>query len=460
MCIDFHIPCRSRLYEYVVLQRKLPSAKTKFKMSECIICLDSGSPLFQSGCACRGDSGLAHVGCLVENATAQRPHRGDDVWRVCQTCKQEFTGAMRTGLAEAWWARVRHQAEENQEWLLATSNLANCRRWDGRYADSEHLQRQVLRVRRKALGEEHANTLTTKANLALSLKLLGKYAEAERIEREVLGVERRVLGEEHPSTLITKNNLAVTITSLGKHAEAEQISREALEVLRRLHGEEHPSTMVTAANLAGSLFSQRKYFAAERINREVFEVQKRVLGAEHPDTLMTAHNLGDSLLGQGKFAEAIDRIFRQVVPVMRRVFGEAHPQTLMSSASLATALTCQGKASMNRGASTADAGLPRLPGGTRMLVQELVSKPEHNGKLARVLSFDELSGRYLVGLDDGKRLLLKPECVARAGCAAAGCTSEEASSVCARCQAVRYCSRECQRADWKAHKPACTSHAP
>jgi hypothetical protein len=95
-----------------------------------------------------------------------------------------------------------------------------------------------------------------------------------------------------------------------------------------------------------------------------------------------------------------------------------------------------------------------------VLVQELVSKPEHNGKLARVLSFDELSGRYLVGLDDGKRLLLKPECVARAGCATAGCTAEEASSVCARCQAVRYCSRECQRADWKAHKPACTSHAP
>jgi hypothetical protein len=36
---------------------------------------------------------------------------------------------MRTGLAEAWWARVRHQAEENQEWLLATSNLANCLRF-------------------------------------------------------------------------------------------------------------------------------------------------------------------------------------------------------------------------------------------------------------------------------------------------------------------------------------------
>jgi hypothetical protein len=29
--------------------------------------------------------------------------------------------------------------------------------------------------------------------------------------------------------------------------------------------------------------------------------------------------------------------------------------------------------------------------------------------------------------------------------------------VCARCEAVRYCSRECQRTDWKAHKPVCTA---
>ena len=96
-----------------------------------------------------------------------------------------------------------------------------------------------------------------------------------------------------------------------------------------------------------------------------------------------------------------------------------------------------------------------ISAGTRVLVQRLVAKPEHNGKRARVLSFDKRSGRYMVALDDGKELSLKPECVARAGCAAVGCASEEASSVCGRCQAVRYCSRECQRADWKAHKPAC-----
>ena len=88
-------------------------------------------------------------------------------------------------------------------------------------------------------------------------------------------------------------------------------------------------------------------------------------------------------------------------------------------------------------------------------MQRLIAKPEHNGKQARVVSFDVRTGRYVVAMDDGEKLSLKAECVARAGCAAVGCASEEASSVCARCHAVRYCSRECQRADWRAHKPAC-----
>jgi hypothetical protein len=61
---------------------------------ECIICLESDATPIRSGCACRSDSGLA-----------QRRDRGTKVWRECEVCKQPFTGAMRTGLAEAWWAR-------------------------------------------------------------------------------------------------------------------------------------------------------------------------------------------------------------------------------------------------------------------------------------------------------------------------------------------------------------------
>ena len=142
---------------------------------------------------------------------------------------------------------------------------------------------------------------------------------------------------------------------------------------------------------------------------------------------------------------------------LQRVLGPAHPNTLAAASSLEDV-----RARIRATPPTNAAALAArpLPAGTRVLVQRLVAKSEHNGKRARVLSFDARSRRYGVALDDGKELSLKAECVARAGCAAAGCASEEASSVCGRCEAVRYCSRECQRADWKAHKPACAAARP
>ena len=90
----------------------------------CIICLDTSPPPIQSGCACRGDSGLAHIACLVRAAASQQAQRGTGVWRECQTCKQYYTGAMQMGLAEAWRSRVAGQAAESAERLETEHYLA------------------------------------------------------------------------------------------------------------------------------------------------------------------------------------------------------------------------------------------------------------------------------------------------------------------------------------------------
>ena len=185
----------------------------------CTICLDSDPPPIQSGCACRSDTGLAHLECLIEKAVSQQAHRGAKAWSQCQTCGQDFTGAMRTGLGEAWWSRVRAQAEESAERLGAAHNLGACRLWDGDYAEAERIEREVLGVRRRVQGEEHPDTLKSAGNLAASLSGQGKHAEAERIHRQVLGVQRRVLGEEHPNTLASANNLAASLLGQGKHTE-------------------------------------------------------------------------------------------------------------------------------------------------------------------------------------------------------------------------------------------------
>ena len=337
----------------------------------CYVCYESQPPPIQSGCACRDEAGFVHIGCMVQVAVSQVGHRGTIAWWKCHTCKQTFTGAMRTGLAEAWWARVRDAVEENAERQSAAMNLGQ------------------------------------------SLYGKGMFGEAKRMFRKVHGIRMRVLGPEHPRTLNCAAEIALSLSGQGKHAEAEQIEREVLAAHKRVLGPEHPDTLTSAGNLAVPLFDQRKYAEAQPLCEATLEVQRRVLGPAHPHTLNTASWL--------------DTV-------------RSHMRTAQPAAAAGSAA---------RGAARP------LPAGTRVLVQRLVAKPEHNGKRARVVSFDARTGRYAVALDDGKELSLKAECVARAGCAAAGCASEEASSVCSRCQAVRYCSRECQRTDWKAHKPVC-----
>ena len=60
----------------------------------CIICLDSEPPPIQSGCACRSDTGLAHLDCLVEKAVSQQAHRGNQVWWECHALIRSLTAAL------------------------------------------------------------------------------------------------------------------------------------------------------------------------------------------------------------------------------------------------------------------------------------------------------------------------------------------------------------------------------
>ena len=79
----------------------------------------------------------------------------------------------------------------------------------------------MLDVLKRELGPEHESTLTSANNLAGSLMNQGKYAEAEQIQREVLGVLRRVLGPDHPDTLLGAYNQAAFLMQERKYTEAE-----------------------------------------------------------------------------------------------------------------------------------------------------------------------------------------------------------------------------------------------
>ena len=255
----------------------------------CIICLDTDPRPMQSGCACRGDAGLAHANCRAEAAAHRFKHQREyNEWTGCGTCGQDFTGVMRMELAEEWWDRARRLPQEIRERVGAGDNLADALTGAGRFAEAETMIRHLLPVCRRVYGLEDRNTLNLIGCLAQALQKQGKLEDAEKTYKEVLAAQRRVLGHEQPDTLATVMNLASVLGALGSHAAAETMSRDLLTVQRRVLGPEHPFTLKTYSNVAGARLVQGHYDDAETIYREVLAVQRRVFGPEHPETERTA----------------------------------------------------------------------------------------------------------------------------------------------------------------------------
>ena len=107
----------------------------------CFICLETRPPPIQMGCACRGDAGLAHIGCLIQAAASRAAHGSNAGWWECRTCKQGFTGAIRSGLADEWWMRMRDKPAENEDRLAAAGSLASSLNRQGKYTEAEQMFR-------------------------------------------------------------------------------------------------------------------------------------------------------------------------------------------------------------------------------------------------------------------------------------------------------------------------------
>ena len=293
----------------------------------CIICLDEEPPPIQSGCACRGDAGLAHVACRMEAAVHRHEStKSVDRWSTCGTCGQMFSGAMQIGLAESWWAKVRDLPEDNLQRRAASVILSSALQHIGEYARAEAMLRDNLAVQRRFHGPHHQAILVLQTSLANSLTSQGKHADAEVLFRKILRTQRRVLGPENPATLRTSAMLTTALVAQGKHADAEAMYQQVLTVLRRVLGPEHPDTLLSSMNLATSIDSQGRYADAEAMYREVLAVQRRVFGPEHPTTLLFRMNLAATLDKQGKYTEG-EAMHQEILVMQRRVLGPNHPDT-------------------------------------------------------------------------------------------------------------------------------------
>ena len=175
----------------------------------CHVCLEGdaaaggggGQQLMHGGCGCRGSAGFAHMRCLVEAA-----EHNPDSWTDCQTCKNEYTGAVELRLAR-----------EHDE-----------RAHDGRAHD------------------ERLSTMDTKHNLGAALTGMGHFAEARAVYEEVVAQRTKKQGRMHVETLVSKGQLALLLQSTGAQEEARQLFQEVVaEQTAQLGGGAQPLPMLS-----------------------------------------------------------------------------------------------------------------------------------------------------------------------------------------------------------------------
>jgi tetratricopeptide (TPR) repeat protein len=264
--------------------------------------------------------------------------------------------------------------------------------------------------------------LQSEGNLAMTLSEQGSFEEAEEIEVRVLAARERVLGLEHPHTLAARGNWAKTLFARGDFRRAAAALRAVLAAETRVLGPEHPATLVTHTNLAVAIASAGDEQEAARMCAELLPVCERVLGRDSLDTLTCAAALATTGANGANGVREMRRVFETHV----RVLGDEHPITVQSAHALAKLLVRSGardeaRALLARASRAAKSALGADHRGTRAIEADLACLMETAERGA-------------------------------SKCANCGAST---TRVCGRCRAARYCSRECQRACWRAHAPSC-----
>ncbi|KAF5362981.1 hypothetical protein D9757_014796 [Collybiopsis confluens] len=217
---------------------------------------------------------------------------------------------------------VSHFSMDELEHLTMKGQRRVARIFDesGYWTQAERLQKKVLSLQTKLLGDHHPDTLTSMNNLGSTYQARGKTEQAEKFLEIVLSLRKELLGEHHPDTLTSMNNLALTYTARGMTEQAEQLQHKELSLCKELLGENHPNTLTSMNNLSLTYKARGKTDQAEKLQEKGLSLCKELLGEHHPDTLTSMSNLASTYQARGRTEQA-ERLQEKVLALRNELLG-------------------------------------------------------------------------------------------------------------------------------------------
>ncbi|KAK5011752.1 hypothetical protein LTR28_005416 [Elasticomyces elasticus] len=213
----------------------------------------------------------------------------------------------------------------------------------GLFTDSICQHRRAYEIWTSFVGSENTEALGYYSNVAETLSQQGKWAEAEAIDREVLHKLSKTPPDAQDDrwnniSVLVQGNLARALHHQGKYGEARSIDEHVLRAKMEKPGIENRDIWISMNALAESLATDGELERAEALSRDVVAKQTAGLGPGNMFTLESRRTLAVILESRKRFEEA-EREIRDVIELEGDVFREGHPQR-MASAKLLASILC------------------------------------------------------------------------------------------------------------------------
>jgi serine/threonine protein kinase/tetratricopeptide (TPR) repeat protein len=238
---------------------------------------------------------------------------------------------------------LRGLAEVDEGDLAAgINNLAMTLRTLGEVDEAESLNREVLKIRERTLGERHPLVGSTLHNLALIHTQRGEYDEALALETRALELLRESLGEHAPRVSTSYASMAIIHDNLGHFEDAMEYYARALAGLRTQLGENHPTVADMILNIGAAYYVHGDIEEAEIRYLAALETYESKLGPDHPAVAIAVGNLAEVEERRENWKDA-EALYRRALKIALARHGERHPSIPFPRLGLGRALLEQGR---------------------------------------------------------------------------------------------------------------------
>jgi len=171
-----------------------------------------------------------------------------------------------------------------------------------------------FRISESTLNRLGSGTERTRAwaanNLAFVLATHGQYKRAEHLAREAVALKERALGTDHPDVAISLNLLADVLNEEGRPAEALPVARRAVEIFSK-NGDPESDLLGSAQNATGNaLIALGRGTEAEASYSAELRIYQRLFAPSERPMAFPLQGLGEARVLEGAPGPAIEFLER------------------------------------------------------------------------------------------------------------------------------------------------------